>query len=563
MATALLNAEKEKYSQALKLFCKVDSYESKINQIGCLCALNEIFYAADRYRELKSRYFATHNCYYDVFNLQITQSMLVFAESSKLSALEVNGDKDKIFADPAKIAVFYDLNEDRSPTPDFDFATDSYLFDGDIVSAKGFYDVKSVEYLDHLRAQIELAFLDGEYALAKKLTKSYLEVETTHVPTLEAQIALCLYYQKYSKGVNFAIALSETKADCCTPAGVAGAIEILLREYKKKYAPVLRKLLDVALAFGERMQTYDLDDYVSVSLNYLHDKELSYKFAEILYKNEQIGLESLKKCACAFYNFGQRNKAREAVLTLKQYVPCDFYANALLEFLNNYVGDMDLDICDSLFSHYALPQAVMLHFQYQLLEKLQDNNMQIGESEINKVSALISYGKTQMLENNMRDYYLTASFVRTFLDNAEVGDYDCFVTFALNQLAYMMPDQLLSEGILLKLLKIGFREKIMMALGDIYYYLDLSGITVSDEGFYTAFSVCAQVRHVDAEKIQQSYLSLISVLNKKPDSGIAESRKTAYALLSITYKNFEQSGYAENFHVDERTTYEEYLSKLN
>lgn len=561
-AAALEKANGEEYMQALKLFCKTDGYESTVNQIGCLCALNEIFYAADLYRELKSRYFATHNCYFDVSSLQVTQSMLMFAESSKLPRSEVNGDDAKIYADPAKLAVFFDDGEERASTPDFDFAGDSYLFDSE-PPQKGFYDVKSPEYLDSLRAQIELAFLDGEFSLAKKLSKNYLEIETTHAPTLEAQIALCLYYQKYAKGVTFALSLAELPADACTPAGVAGAIEILLREYKKKYAPVLEKLLRTALEFGGRMQVYDLDDYVSVSYNYLKDKELSYRFADVLYKSERKGLESLKKCACAFYNAGRKDKAKEAILDLRSYVPFDFYANALLEYINGDSGEGELDICDRLFSHYSLPQAVTMRFQYQLLDSLQDNSASIGAGELDKLSALISYGKTQMLENNMRDYYLTSSFVRTFLDNAEIADKESFINFALKQLAYMMPDQVLNEGILIKLLKTGYRQKVMTAVGDIYYYLDLSKITVTDAGFYSAFAVCALLRSVDAEKIQQAYLTLTSVLQRIPESGINESRKTAYALLCITYKNFAQSGYADSFHSDERTLYAEFLSKFN
>lgn len=561
---ALKAADEYEYHEALIIFAGIDSYESYLNQIGCLCCLSEVFYAADLYRIFKSRYFSTHNCYYDVKNLgDVTKNMLLFAETRKLSSAEIQGDNTKLYADKTLLATTYFRDSDERQTqPDFDYFGDlSSNFELIDYSNLNEFSIGTDAYYDYLRFSLEKAFLEGDEKTAARLSGKLLEVDTNHVPTIEAQISLCLFDEKYSKGVKYALKLADSE-DCTTP-GVCGAVEILLRAYKPKYNEALRKLLNKALIMSDEVQVYDLDDFVAVCLNKLIDVDMAYSFATLLYSSYRRGsIESLKKCAVAFHNYGDKTQAREAICELSRYAPYDFYATALLDFFNNSSIDAKLTVSDRMFSHYSLPKTVARYLQCRFAEKFEKNDLTLDENDLNRLSALLSYCKTLLLEDKMDAFAQTGALVKSVLHTFTPQDNAQYIQFAKKELSLLMTDGCMSEAILALLIRAGCRDEIMVSMQDKYYYLDLSTLKIADEVFVNAFAICATMRAVDVDKLQKAYAALVEAVGVISEFDIGTSRQVAFCMLAITYPTFTESGIRDNFAESEDALYKKYLDTV-
>ena len=76
---ALHDANAQEYYRALCMFNRVDTYESKLNRIACCCGMDDVSYAVDFYRRLKSEYYDTHNLYADLFSATQRKPFWLFA----------------------------------------------------------------------------------------------------------------------------------------------------------------------------------------------------------------------------------------------------------------------------------------------------------------------------------------------------------------------------------------------------------------------------------------------------------------------------------------------------
>lgn len=556
---ALKLAREEAYYDALRLFCRIDSYESMLNQMGCLCCMRDVFYAADTYRRFKSKYFATHNCHYDVAKLgAVGKSLLKYAEAKNIKVAEVHGEKSKLYADYSQIAPYDKILENDYYSSDLNEFADMILEEND--DATGFFDAKSTEYFDYLHSKLEKAFICGKKKDSDKLAKMYLELETDDIPTLETQLALCAYYQKNSLGAKLAARYANSQdAGERSAKGLSCAVELLMR--KKSDKDNLRKLLQFALE-TDGFPPYDLDDFITISNNHLRDGQMAYKFAKTQFaRHKEISLEYLKKCIYVFYNNRDYKLAKQAAIALYQAVPNDPYANAILDYVS-VLDNSPLTVPEIGSIAYALPRSIIVRYQVQFAEKLEKGNYLLTNDDLIKISVLITNCKALYWSGNKENYLLTATFVRAILEQCQVEDIAAFESFARSELASVSPDCLVLDILLLKLIKLGFADTIMIAYGDNSYYLDLSKLVVQDEGFVFALSLCAVIQKVDVCEIQQAYLALVAATGVTYNN-LHDGRKVAYCLLAVTDKNFTTSVYVDLFYPEEKELYAQYLEIIN
>lgn len=138
-----------KYVKALGIFSKMQGYESRLNQIGCLLLSHDMPYAADLYREMLVDYGEQYDCFFDVLNLgSIAVFLLSFADRQ---GLQTRHDRDETKALPnADLIANFDFTQDeQTDKPDFDFNTDMESW-VDVGLDNNFYDAKSVQYFDAL-----------------------------------------------------------------------------------------------------------------------------------------------------------------------------------------------------------------------------------------------------------------------------------------------------------------------------------------------------------------------------------------------------------------------------
>lgn len=562
MRAAIGLANKQRFYDALCLFAQLDSYESLLNQIACLCEMEDTPYAVDLYRLAKQKYCATHAVYADVKSFgEVTETILNFCENDKKYAAKCDG---KIRADKSLLidfSAFYD--DDDFGAPDLNYAADSVLYEDPTLASNNFFDVKSTQYFDSLRVNMEKCFMNGDEAGAKRYGKRLLDLDTDHLPTLEAQISLILYLENYKKGIVYAERLANAQGG--SHAAVGGAIDIIMRTNPQKHTDTLAKLIAKAVEVINDVQLYDLEDYVYIATNYLHDVNAAYKFACVLFENyKNASLEALKMCACAFYNSGDTQKAKDAAISLLRAVPTDCYAKILWEFIKRMPyskNQLPMDLAPRVLRHFCLPTRLTVYANAQLCRRLDvEGDLRLGSEDLFYVSVLMLHCKSLILSNQRKEYYEIATFLRalmaTFLpeDNAE------FVEFAKSQLLTTMSDQCLEESLVSRLISLGYKGKAFVGLTNGSYLLDFSKVRKVSKLFVDAFSICATLCRVDdAEKYLIAYKSLVErvQVNKKDPSCI---HQVAYAMLCICRKNFSDALEADFFAENEADLYLKYVA---
>lgn len=563
MHAAISLANRRRYYDALCIFAQIESYESVLNQIACLVEMQDIGYAVDTYYYAKQTYGATHALYSDVVLLGgAVENLLRFCEPSSGNALSNDG---SIHADRTLLVNVENSDEEDFSAPDLDYAADTFLYDDPTLSPNNFYDVKSPRYFDSLRVNMEKCIMDGDEAGAKKYAKRILDLETDHLPTLETQISLTLYTEKHKKGLPYVERLSLVEGG--STAAIGGAIEILMRLNPRKHVDLLKKLLHKASEIIDDILPYDLEDYVYLATDYLHDAALAYKFAEVLYKNyKQVNLEALHVCACAFFNFGNKNLAKDAALSFLHAMPKNYYAKILVEYVLKNMSDEQnehLDIAPRVLRHFAIPTAVSLYAHDRLYALLDvQSQFVLTDEALFYLSVLMAHCKSLILTNRQKDYTKVVSFLRTLVAVCEFENVPQFLTFAKAQLLCTMPDQCMTETLIYRLINFGVQEKIDIGLPGSNYRLDFSQVNPTDALFSRAFSLCASLVRIDEPQIYaEAYQKIAAALplDQKDENLV---HKLAFAMFCVCIKNFIEMPEAEFFAESDYTLYREWRAAI-
>lgn len=560
MHTAISLANRRRYYDALCIFAQIESYESVLNQIACLAEMQDVGYAVDTYYYAKRTYGSTHAVYSDVLLMgDAAKSIVQFCETNAKHARENDG---AIHAEKTLLADFgAPDDEDDYSAPDLDYAADTVLYDDPSLSANNFYDVKSTRYFDSLRVNMEKCIMNGDEAGAKRYAKRLLDVETDHLPTLEAQISLTLYTEKYKKGFVYVERLAQTEGG--SHAAVGGAIDIVMHLNPHKHLDILKILMQKALDVLEDVNAYDLEDYVYIATSLLCDFELAYKFAEALYRDyKHASLEALHVCACAFFNYGKWNMAKEASISLLRAVPKNDYARILSEYVRQTPcakNQMPMETPPRVLRHFCMPTKVTLYAHRQLCAMLDaDDKLKLTDDELFYISVLLAHCKYLILTNRKKEYMDIITFLRTILEVYDFADMEQFLTFAKSQLLSTMPDQCISETLVNRLIKFGVQEKIDVALPTGCYKLDIAKVDSSNAIFVRAFAVCASLVRIDSpKKYEKAFAEICDTVQVDFDAEDI-SYNLAFAMLCICIKGFAELPEAEFFVEGQYSLYREY-----
>lgn len=564
MHTAISLAGRHHFFDALCIFAQVDSYESVLNQIACLCEMDDVPFAIDLYRYAKQKYGAQYAVYQDVFDMDgVADAVLDFCEHNRAHAIKTDG---TLRADKSLLITFGLLDSDDDfVAPDLNYMADDTYFYDPRYAANRFFDVKSEEYFDSLRINMERCYLEGDEEQAKKYAKRLLAVETDHLPTLEAQISLILYSEKYKNGICYAERLANTQGG--SHAAVGGAIEILMRTNPKKHLNALQKLMEKAVDL-EEITLFDLEDYVYIASDLLHNFSMANTFAERLFSDYRVAsLEALKICACAFYNVGNTEKAKSAAISLVRVAPHDVFARILLEFLQSETSAdvrVPIELSSRYIRHYFVPTKLTVFAQSRLIALLEEQGdaAVLDEKAFLYLSVIINSCKSLIITNRRNEYYDTATFVRAVLHTFLPKDNEQFFLFAKEQLYAIMSDQCISEYLVARMLSYGYCDTAFVALtNNTYYVLDFKSLCNNDEVFCYSFAICATLFAI---KNPVEYLSAYREIAKTVTFDVRDplvTHKVAYAMLCKCRHDFEKSVEAEFFQEEETKLYKEYLSK--
>ena len=562
MLTAIGKVSEGKYFDALCLFARVDSYESMLNQIGCLCHLSDTGYAVELYRRLLAKYYLTHNCFSDLKRVSAqTVDLLSFFDSA-LKKDEF--DEDKISCDVNLIADFTRSEEDSA----YDDFYDEYE---DIPFDSGLCDVHSTEYFFRMIQRVQDESEKGNLKKAEKIIKELMEFESDDEAVLEGQMLLCLAERNFENGSKFAEKFAALE-HCDSYRGTAVAVALLSGSNKHK--ETLHKMLNRMLEFADEIADSDLMEYAEIAEGSFETDEVTARFAELLVsRHKHIGCEALRVAARIFCNMGLKKQARDAILTLLSAAPWDSYATVMLMFVDSGI-DAKLDKAFTninLVRHLDVPSQFAVIAEYNLIQRM-EKSMKTGEpciltgDDYKLLHCIANVCKTHVYRGNSEKFVNDATVLATILTTFEPQNKTEFFEFAGQQLCSFMPEAPVQKDILLRLINLGYRDKVLISVEKGYYALDLSKLTLNDEKFLDAFSLCAVLRRVDVRKLQRSYAKIKKLVDfneiTKDDAVYDEVHQLAYCMLAISYKDFVESTVADYFSNGEDLLYFVYLDHL-
>ena len=554
MSAALDKVNEGEFFDALCLFARVDSYESMLNQIGCLCQLRDIGYAIDTYRKVLARFCYTHNVYSDVRSLGDATEMVMAYFGNELKGELSQEDAGKYSADESLLGEYSLDFDDEFFYDDVDYLADT-LENWQGAHSK-FYDVKSPDYFRVLRMQMERAYVEGNLLKGKELQRQYMSIDTNDEETLEAQLYVALTQQLWDEGVRSALRVANL--DDVGYRAMGAAVQILARV--EGYNEVCEKLLGKLSRYGEEISDGDMMEYVRIAAAKLGYGELTLKLNDVLFSHyKDAGCEALSLCAKVYFNCRKYHEAREAVLTLLRAVPTDSAAVTLLTYINN---GMTLKLDDvsgynSLAQHYDVPTQLSVVAQYALLRQLEQNDYRLAAEYYPYIDCLSKLCVSAVIKGNGEKFLDGAMVLSAILSSVTPQDKESFIDVIRMQLCKALPEPTVNKEFLKKLISLGYGDKVLVALSRGFYTLNLSGLTLlTDNIFVEALTLCATLRRVDAKRLEKSYKQLKSVCGEQLHSGDADNvRQVAYCLLAMSYKHFTESNESAYFGEEERALY--------
>ena len=553
-----------KYFNALCLFARVDSYESMLNQIGCLVSLHDNGYAVELYFRLIAKYFTTHNCYHDLSLLgsKVTDLLGFFDKQLKIDEYKYG----YISADATLLANYDDYNDY--------FDEEDFFEDYEEYSAPmGWCDVRSTEYFFRRVRQIQEATESGQFKKSHEIATELIEFESSDEAVLEAQMLLCLAERKFDEGVKFAEKLASLER---IESYRATAIAVGLLSSRQDSKDSLEKLMTHLVDNASSIEGGDLLEYMELAEGTFDNAQLLTKLAELIFtRYEELGCESLKACSRVFCNMGLKKTARNATLKLINALPWDSYAPVLLRYIDSSIN-AKLDNASAnltLLRHVDVPTQLGVIAQFLLIQRMEESANNGGDcllyaSDYALLDCIIKVCKTHIYRGNSDKFVNDMSVLSTLLTTFTPQNVEEFYDFAKQQLCCFSPSAPINKDILLRLIQLGCREPIVVSAYRSRSILDLSHLRIENETFLEAFSLCAVLKNVDTRRLQHHYDRIRAAVDLDKFQSNCTSQhefvqKLAYCLLAVTYKSFAKSSLAEYFGEGEDELYLQYNAKVN
>ena len=566
MQSALDKVYEGKYFDALCLFSRVDSYESMLNQIGCLCHLHDTGYAVELYRMLLAKYHFTHNCHRDVCRVSSQTERLLTYFDEKLTNADF--DEKKISAEESLLGEF----ESPDEFDDYDDDYDDVLAEDAVVPRESiFAKVGTPEHFFQIIRRLQEESEKNQLKKSEATIAELLEFDCDDENVLEGQMLLCLAQRDFSKGVACAEKLAEL-SHYENYRAIAVALGILLGT--GEHTETLDKLLARLIEFADEISDDDLIEYLEIAESRFSNDELTGKLAQILYdRAKEVGCEAFRICSRIFFNLGWKKLAKDALLTLQNAVPWDSFAKATLLYLESDVSvklDKQYSGID-VARHLDIPTQLAVVAEYQLVARMEqalnaNTECFFAPNDYPLLHCISNVCKTHASRGNSDKFVNDATVLATLLTTFIPQNNDEFYDFAKIQLCSLMTETPVQKDILYALIRHGYRDKLLVTVGKTYYPLDLSKLTVCDEIFLDAFSLCAALRKVETKKLERNYLKIKKAVGAEQltegEFSYERVHALAYCLLAVSYKDFAESQLAGYFSEDERALYLQYLASL-
>ena len=565
MQSALDKVYEGKFFDALCLFARVDSYESMLNQIGCLCHLRDTGYAVELYRRLLAKYHFTHNCHADVCKLstQTARMMTFFDDKMKSDYF----DSSKISAEEELLGEF-ELPDEYD---DLDDLEELLADEMEEAFESNFVEVGSPEHFFKIIKRLQEESEKGRIKKSKATIDELLKFDSTNESVLEGQMLLCIAERDYKKGAEFAEKFAQLE-HCESYRATAVAVGILFGLGER--SETLDKLLKQLINFAEEITDDDLIEYVEIAESRFENDELTGKLATILYKRaNEIGCEAFRICSRIFCNLGWKKQAKDALLTLANAVPWDSYAQVMLTYVDTDLSTKldkaytNLDLA----RHLDVPTQLAVIAEYRLVARMEqavngESDCFFSTDDYAFLHCIANVCKTHAYRGNSEKFVNDATVLATLLATFQPQNKTEFYDFAKQQLCSFMPEAPVQKDILFSLIKHGYRDRLLITVGKTYYSLDLGKLTVDDEIFLHAFCLCAALHKVETRRLERNYLKIKQAVGEAEfsDGEFSYTRvhNLAYCLLAVSFKDFAQSQLANYFSESEHSLYLKYLASL-
>lgn len=561
---ALHLAEDGEYFEALTMFNRVDSYESMLNQIGCLSELGDFGYAVELFGRILARYGLTHNCYADLCLLGKSTEMVASCVSVTLEKNFTERDDKRASAQADLLANYGRFGDDDMDDLDAldDEADIPPAFEPSYESLREsqekksrFFDIKSPDYANGVRYEMEKAFFNGDFAKGMELQKLFMTLDTDDAATLELQMVFSFASKNWDDAVKFADKLASNPN--ASGHGLVVAIDVLYRADKLTSVP---QALSRVVELTDDLRDDDLMNMLTVAANTVGYGEIALALCDALYSHSlDVGCAALRLCARVYFNCGERELAREAVLLLLRAVPWDSIGKLMLDYFES--GFLPLDNprgSQNVERHYDVPQQLAAMARNRLQGASKDV---LREEDYVCLDCLFKDYTGCVVKNDMDGVVRRAEALEVLINSLTPADMDSYVKFVKEQFCDFLSDTAVNNNYLYKLLTLGYRERIVINNMRRFYILDLSKVNSTDDRFLRVLGLCGTVRRVDFRKMAKAYKTLVETLGLTADE-LSKTRQVAYAMLAATYNTFAGSADSRYFAEGDDEMYSRYLAEL-
>ncbi len=558
----LIQQSKGNYIDALCHFGRTNSYEGILNAIICLCQNGNSAYGSDLYRIAKTRFGTTHSLVPDLMTYggpHVVMMLMYSEDREKLESEYYNEKPGLVHADEA-LVLPYNLEDNfdelesflTDDLPVMDYKDDPAVYN---IDRSAFFDVNSVEYLDHLRGVIKVAYLSGDEKLAEKVTKRYLSLTAKDVVNLETQLTLAMYNKHYRKAS--AIAKQALEGSEVTIGLLWRCVEAVYRSGSRD-KQLISTLLHKCLPYlDDNPDMFDIDDMIELADVRLEDSAFACTLAEKVVANPNLcSLDTVKCAIIALLCNNQLQQAKELAVKLNSALPFDDSAYALWHFVCNApLPITKLNHAHGNTRHVHVPFAVMEYCEQIIVDKAK-NGEKLSAEDYRLLGAITCFCKACYSAGHAEMASTASMLVYTVVMSETPENQQDFVNFACRQLSAMCINVILQEALIYRLITMHYDKPVWVNLTQSCYLLDLSEAQELEGNYVSIFSeVCTKhvVKKGDVQKIIQAVDLFLQ--NNFPDDVKISTNHVAYAVLRTVYDDFAGSDAEKLFSDDVKLLY--------
>lgn len=555
LRTGKIQAEKGDHFDALTTFSRVDGYESLLNQVGCLSMVYDDTYALQMLGEIISRYAREYDVFGDLKRLGDSVDAILRYYGTKPSFAD---GKAAGKADSSLVARYRQFEEYGDVLEIIEEEIDRSLHSpADERSNGRVFDTRSQEYFQHLRSAMQTALIRHQTGKIRDLEEKILDYGPDDARTLETKILVCFRSGDKDKALEYAERIAELPETSFSV--LRRMIDLTKRFVKSDNKTVLRKLILRALEFSDQASDYYLRYFVLTAIADLEDADAAFQCAMKLYeRRKDCGCLALKLCFIAFYNAKRQDLCREMLMEFSRALPRNAFWRVASDYLDSDCAFSRMTIRSGMGWYYDQPKQLVNFVKNRLNQTLRADSP-FSESDAANLDFLYEVIRGGILAEDFDAIDDLADCMCDFLSSVDVGDGRLFADFALKQLATPLQEVFVNAELLTRLIESGYRKPTVITLENDAYVLDLGKLTVFDDAFVTAFSLCACMRKVTVKRLITAYGKLKAFVDLTAESAEDTVFKTAYFMMACSYKDFVRSVDADVFTEDERSWYDRYV----